>query len=221
MSDTLTKPAAPAIEKEHYFSLSFVLSRVLNSGVIMSIEKNDHELKGLEKAIAKLTKTRYVSLFNSFTGAVHGALWGQDIGYGSTARLNYASEQERKFTNWLGIQLTSDPHVEAAYSLIAVDAHNLHQLDQAVRDFAGLAPVFVLDFTGLGFGPVAAIASNDELVWKKAERLKIFGAFDLQTMWTQEESSPELQPAAQFNYRLSPLVAACIKISLLRRKPSS
>ncbi|WP_127530309.1 degT/DnrJ/EryC1/StrS aminotransferase [Paenibacillus kobensis] len=220
MGDTLTKPAAP-IEKEHYFSLSFVLTRVLNSGVIMSIEKNDHELKGLEKAIAKLTNTKYVSLFNSFTGAVHGAFWGQDIGYGSVARLEHASEQERKFAKWLGIQLSTDPHVKNAYSAITVDGHNLHRLEQEIRSSAALSPVLILDFTGLGFGPVAAVASNDELVWKKAERLKIFGAFDLQTMWTQEESAPELQPAVQFNYRLSPLVAACVKISFLRRNPSS
>ncbi|ANE46379.1 degT/DnrJ/EryC1/StrS aminotransferase family protein [Paenibacillus swuensis] len=220
MAETLLKPEA-AIEKEHYFSTSFVLSRVLNSGVIMSIEKNDHELKGLEKVIAKLTNTKYVSLFNSFTGAVHGALWGQDFDYGSTARLDQASEQERKFTKWLGVNLVSDPLAEQAYTLISVDGNNLHLLDQTVRASADLSPVFVLDFTGLGFGPVAAIAANDEQIWKKAERLKIFGAYDLQTMWTQEESAPELQPAIQFNYRLSPLVAACVKISLLRRKKSS
>ncbi|RUT35788.1 degT/DnrJ/EryC1/StrS aminotransferase [Paenibacillus zeisoli] len=220
MGDTITKPAAP-IEKEHYFSLSFVLSRVLNSGVIMSIEKNDQELKGLAKTIAKLTNTKYVSLFNSFTGAVHGAFWGQDIGYGMAARLEHASEQERKFAKWLGIQLSADSYSGIAYSKIVIDSHNLHRLEQEARSIGTQSPVLVLDFTGLGFGPVAAVASNDELIWKKAERLKIFGAFDLQTMWTQEESEPELQPAVQFNYRLSPLVAACIKISLLRRNSSS
>ncbi|MBW7475342.1 degT/DnrJ/EryC1/StrS aminotransferase [Paenibacillus oenotherae] len=219
MSETLTKPEA-VIGKEHYFSLSFVLSRVLNSGVIMSIEKNDHELKGLEKSIAKLTKTKYVSLFNSYTGAIHGALWGQDIRYGDSTRLDQPSDQERKFLHWLGIALASDSHLKQAYTSIEVNADNLERLNQLVLGASGRAPVLILDFTGLGFGPVAAIASNDEKIWKKAERLKIFGAFDLQTMWTQEESEPELQPAAQFNYRLSPLVAACVKISLLRRKPS-
>jgi hypothetical protein len=34
-------------------------------------------------------------------------------------------------------------------------------------------------------------------------------------MWTQEESEPNVRPMAQFNYRLSPLVAACVKMSLL------
>lgn len=220
MGETLTKPEA-VIEKEHYFSLSFVLSRVLNSGVIMSIEKNDHELKGLEKSIAKLTKKTYVSLFNSYTGAIHGALWGQDIGHQSSTRLEHPSEQEKKFLNWLGVTLVSQPHVKQAYVSIAVNGGNLHQLDQLVSEAGGRAPVLILDFTGLGFGPAAAIAANDEKVWKRAERLKIFGAFDLQTMWTQEESEPDLQPAAQFNYRLSPLVAACVKISLLRRNSSS
>ncbi|MBD3922258.1 degT/DnrJ/EryC1/StrS aminotransferase [Paenibacillus sp. PR3] len=216
MSGVLTKPE-DVIRKEDYFSLSFVLSRVLNSGVIMSIEKNDHELKGLEKSIAKLTGLKYVSLFNSFTGAIHGALWGQDLGYGSSARLDHPSEQENKFVQWLGVLTSSDPHVNAAYTSISVNWGNIDQLERLIAGAVGRAQVLVIDFTGLGFGPAASIAANDENIWKKAERLKIFGAFDLQTMWTQEESEPELQPAAQFNYRLSPLVAACVKIALLRR----
>ncbi|OBZ17150.1 degT/DnrJ/EryC1/StrS aminotransferase [Bacillus sp. FJAT-26390] len=218
MGETLTKPEA-ALQKENYFQLSFVLARVLNSGVIMSIEKNDHELKGLEKSIAKLTKTKYVSLFNSYTGAIHGALWGQDLGYDSAARLNHPSEQETKFVHWLGVSLSADPNVTLAYETIAVTWENLNRLNQIMLGISGRAPVVVLDFTGLGFGPAAAIAANNENIWKKAERLKIFGAFDLQTMWTQEESEPDLQPAAQFNYRLSPLVAACVKVALLRRNP--
>ncbi|MGO4697565.1 degT/DnrJ/EryC1/StrS aminotransferase [Paenibacillus sp. 2TAB26] len=219
MRETLTKPEA-VIQKENYFSLSFVLSRVLNSGVIMSIEKNDFELKGLEKGIAKLTNKKYVSLFNSYTGAIHGALWGQDLGYHTSTRLEHPSEQEKKFIHWLGITLISDPHVKQAYATVEINWENLHQLDQIIFKASDRAPVLVLDFTGLGFGPVAAIAVNDENIWKKAERLKIFGAFDLQTMWTQEESEPDLQPALQFNYRLSPLVAACVKLTLLRRNQS-
>lgn len=216
MSETLTRPET-VVQKEQYFSLSFVLSRVLNSGVIMSIEKNDLELKGLEKSVAKLTGTKYVSLFNSYTGAIHGALWGQDIRYKSSTRLIHPSDQERKFLQWLGISLVADQHVEVAYSSVSLSGSNLRDVDQLVQGVGGEAPVIILDFTDLGFGPVAAIATNDENIWKKAERLKIFGAFDLQTMWTQEESEPDLQPTAQFNYRLSPLVAACVKLTLLRR----
>jgi len=220
MGETLIKPKT-VIQKDHYFSLSFVLSRVLNSGVIMSIEKNDQELKGLEKSIAKLTGTRYVSLFNTYTGALHGALWGQDIVHGSVARLTHPSEQERSFLHWLGISLVQDPEVPHAYTTVGVNWDNLGELVTAINQARTASSVLVLDFTGLGFGPAAAIAANDELVWKKAERLKIFGAFDLQTMWTQEESEPELQPAVQFNYRLSPLVAACVKLTLLRRNNAS
>lgn len=216
MSGVLTKPE-DVIRKEDYFSLSFVLSRVLNSGVIMSIEKNDHELKGLEKSIAKLTGLKHVSLFNSFTGAVHGALWGQDLGYGSSARLDHPSDQESKFIHWLGLITSSDPNLNPDYTSISVNWGNIDQLERLIAGAVGRAQVLVIDYTGLGFGPAASIAANDESVWKKAERLKIFGAFDLQTMWTQEESEPELQPAVQFNYRLSPLVAACVKIALLRR----
>ncbi|MFC4101380.1 degT/DnrJ/EryC1/StrS aminotransferase [Paenibacillus xanthanilyticus] len=205
------------IEKEHLFSLSFVLSRVLTSGVIMSIEKNESELKGLEKSIAKLSGKRYVSLFNSYTGAVHAALWGQDLVHGSQARLAEPSEQERKFANWLGIAITQDSSAPLGFNRLAVSWDNLNDLERLLEPSGEQAAVQVFDFTPLGFGPAAAIATSSELAWKKAERLKIFGAFDLQTMWTQEESEPELQPAAQFNYRLSPLVAACVKLSLLRR----
>ncbi|MCZ8521677.1 MULTISPECIES: degT/DnrJ/EryC1/StrS aminotransferase [Paenibacillus] len=205
------------ISKEHFFSLSFVLSRVLTSGVIMSIEKNESELKGLEKSIGKLTNKKHVALFNSYTGAVHAALWGQDIVHGSATRIDQAGEQERKFLRWLGVELTEDASVPAGFERLPVSWDNLNDLESSVAALSGEAAVLVLDFTPLGFGPAAAIAASDPLIWKKAERLKIFGAFDLQTMWTQEESEPDLQPAVQFNYRLSPLVAACVKLSLLRR----
>src|SRR5690606_3670039 len=116
------------------FSISFVLSRVLHSGVIMSIEKNDHELKGLGKSIAKITGKTYVSLFNTFTGAIHGALWGQDLAYHSSARIEYPTEQERKFAHWLGIQLVSDPHLEPAYATISINWENLGRLNELVHE---------------------------------------------------------------------------------------
>ncbi|WP_426445883.1 degT/DnrJ/EryC1/StrS aminotransferase [Paenibacillus sp. S-38] len=205
------------ISKAHFFSLSFVLSRVLTSGVIMSIEKNESELKGLEKSIGKITGKKHVSLYNSYTGAVHAALWGQDIVHGSTTRIEQLSEGERRFIRWLGVELTDELAVPLGFERLAVGWDELNDLEARVTALSSSAPVLVLDFTPLGFGPAAAIAANEPLIWKKAERLKIFGAFDLQTMWTQEESEPDLQPAVQFNYRLSPLVAACVKLSLLRR----
>ena len=207
------------INKDNYFSLSFVLSRVLNSGVIMSIEKNENELKGLEKSISKITKSKHVALFNSYTGAVHGALWGQNIVHGSSTRLEEPSDQERKFLNWLGVNLSSDSGVKHGFTTISVNWENLNDLESLVssKTIDSKDHTLVLDFTDLGFGPCAALAVNDISVWKKAERLKIFGAFDLKTMWTQEESDSEIEPAIQFNYRLSPLVGACVKLTLLRR----
>lgn len=205
------------IKSDHYFSISFVLSRVLTSGVIMSIEKNERELKGLENSIKKLTRAKYVSLFNSYTGAVHAALWGQDIVYGSSVRLPQANDQEKKFLRWLGVELSSDQTKLPGFDRVSINWDNLNKIDELVLPKNNSSPVLVLNFTDLGFGPCAAIATNDMTIWKKAERLKIFGAFDLKTMWTQQESDPEFQPAIQFNYRLSPLVAACVKLSLLRR----
>ncbi|NEW06693.1 degT/DnrJ/EryC1/StrS aminotransferase [Paenibacillus sp. SYP-B3998] len=205
------------INKDHFFSLSFVLSRVLNTGVIMSIEKNENELKGLEKSISKITKAKYVSLFNSYTGAVHAALWGQDIGHGSSTRLDQASKQEQKFIHWLGVNVTSDSEVKLGFEKLSVNWDNLAHIEDWAKGKLQSTSVLVLDFTELGFGPCAAIALNEHDGWKKAERLKIFGAFDLKTMWTQEESELDIQPAIQFNYRLSPLVAGCVKLSLLKR----
>jgi len=205
------------IKRENYFAISFVLSRVLNSGVIMSIEKNENELKGLEKSISKLTKAKHVALFNSYTGAVHGALWGQNIVHGSSTRLEQASQQESKFLHWLGIELKDDLALELGFATISVDWENINDLEGLILSKINSSAALVLDFTALGYGPCAALAVNDSTIWKKAERLKIFGAFDLKTMWTQEESDADIQPAIQFNYRLSPLVGACVKLSLLRR----
>ncbi|MFP7487748.1 degT/DnrJ/EryC1/StrS aminotransferase [Priestia filamentosa] len=203
------------LTKDHYFSISFVLSRVLNTGVIMSIEKNENELKGLENTVKKILNKKYAVLFNSYTGAINGALWGQDIVHGEKAYLQEPSLQEEKFIKWLGIELVNNNIQENSFERIYIDWDNLKDIDTLVSSLNSDA--IIIDFTGLGFGPCAALATNDEFIWKKSERLKIFGAFDLKTMWTQEETELEVQPGVQFNYRLSPLVAGCVKLSVLRR----
>lgn len=200
------------MDKKKQFQISFVLSRVLNSGVIMSIEKNEKEINGLEKTLAKITKRSYVSIFNSYTGAIHGALQGYGIGYNDFANLPNSSEKEERFLNWLGVANTIDKNA-VIFDRISVNWNNINEFENDISNQSTL----ILDFTQLGFGPCAAIVTKEETVWKKAERLKIFGAFDLRTMWTQEESLPELQPGVQFNYRISPLVAACAKLSLIKR----
>ncbi|UOQ83484.1 degT/DnrJ/EryC1/StrS aminotransferase [Gracilibacillus salinarum] len=200
------------MDKSTRFQISFVLSRVLNSGIIMSIEKNEKEIKGLESAITKITKLPYVSTFNSYTGALHGALQGNDIGHGDSVTLSNTTDQEEKFIDWLGI---SNQYVieQDSFERFSVNWQNIGSFEEELQQPSTL----VLDFTELGFGPCALMATQDNRIWEKAERLKIFGAFDLRTMWTQEESHPDLQPGIQFNYRISPLVAACAKLSLLKR----
>ncbi|WP_322905756.1 degT/DnrJ/EryC1/StrS aminotransferase [Paenibacillus campi] len=209
-------PELPSkVSRKDYFSISFVLARVLNSGIIMSIEKNEKELKGLEATLSKLSRKTYVNLYNSFTGAIHGALWGQDIVYGSQTSLHAAAtEQERRFVDWLGIRTINGIH--HPYTVIEIDWNNLQQLDRLLQQHSQ-EHVIIVNFTGLSFGPVAALLTNDETLYKKSERLKIFGAFDLRTMWTQTEQELDIQPGVQFNYRLSPLVGACVKLALLRR----
>ncbi|MBU9723427.1 MULTISPECIES: degT/DnrJ/EryC1/StrS aminotransferase [Bacillaceae] len=200
------------MDKKKQFQISFVLSRVLNSGIIMSIEKNEKEINGLEKLVAQITKLSYVSVFNSYTGALHGALNGKDIVHGDFVTLSNTSENEQKFLNWLGVFNLNNNETDA-FDRISVSWDNISDFEKVLLNHSTV----VVDLTDLGFGPCAVVATDEKSVWEKSERLKIFGAFDLRTMWTQEESHPDIQPGIQFNYRVSPLVAACAKVSLIKR----
>ncbi|MFD3544442.1 degT/DnrJ/EryC1/StrS aminotransferase [Streptomyces sp. NPDC058655] len=192
------------------FDTATVLTRVLTSGVVMSIEKSDRELPGLERLLTKQTGRAKAVLLNSRTGAVHAALAGQGIGHGDTISLPGADAETTAFLNWLGITATGGG--PAAYDHLALDAGNADRLAELAA--GSTAPALVVDLTGLGFGPAAAVLTDDPGIWNRAERLKIFGAYDLRTMWTQEEADPGLVPGVQFNYRLSPLVAACARMAL-------
>jgi hypothetical protein len=186
---------------------TLVLARVLTSGVVMSIEKKDKELPALERALTRATGRTHAVLVNSRTAAVHAALAGQGIGHGGDVSAPALDRALQAFVGWLGVALRADAPVTFDY--VAVDA------DGTLPDLSGLgSPALVVDLTPLGFGPAAAMLTDDEPVWARAERLKIFGAHDLRTMWTQEEADPDLVPGVQFNYRLSPLVAACIRVTL-------
>lgn len=192
------------------FDTATVLTRVLTSGVVMSIEKSDRELPGLERLLTKQSGRAKAVLLNSRSAAVHAALAGQGIGHGDEISRSGLSGKDQAFLAWLGITVCEDG--PAAFDDIALDAENAHLLGESARGSA--APALVVDLTGLGFGPAAAVLTDDPAVWARAERLKIFGAYDLRTMWTQEEESADLVPGVQFNYRLSPLVAACVRMAL-------
>jgi dTDP-4-amino-4,6-dideoxygalactose transaminase len=195
------------------FDTATVLTRVLTSGVVMSIEKSDRELPGLERLLTKKTGRARAVLLNSRTGAIHAALAGQGIGHGDTVALPGADAPTEAFLNWLGVTVTADA-APAPYDFLALDGENADRLGELAA--AGTAPALVVDLTGLGFGPAAAVLTDDERIRDRAERLKIFGAHDLRTMWTQEEADASLVPGVQFNYRLSPLVAACARMALTR-----
>jgi hypothetical protein len=191
-----------------------VLTRVLTTGVVMSIEKNNKELPALERLLSKQIGLPFVSLVNSSTAGIHAALTGQGIGYGGKIVQPGLSKRQRAFINWLGISINETESESApAFAYFAVGRDNTSVLAEASRALPA-APATVLDLSGLGFGPAAAVLSEYEAIWAGAERLKIFGAFDLRTMWTQEESSKNPSRGVQFNYRLSPLVAACIRMAL-------
>jgi dTDP-4-amino-4,6-dideoxygalactose transaminase len=197
------------------FDVSMVLARVLTSGVVMSIEKSDRELPGLERLLTKQTRRAKAVVVNSRTAAVHAALVGLGIGHGDTITQPGLDELTLAFVSWLGVRV--QPDGPAAFETISLGPGNAGQLPQLAAEAAKTAaPALVVDLTDLGFGPAAAVLTDDETSWARGERLKIFGAHDLRTMWTQQESDPELAPGVQFNYRLSPLVAACVRMALTR-----
>ncbi|GAA1228476.1 DegT/DnrJ/EryC1/StrS family aminotransferase [Kitasatospora nipponensis] len=193
------------------FDTATVLTRVLTSGVVMSIEKSDRELPGLERLLTKQSGRSKAVLLNSRSAAVHAALAGQGIGHGDTISRPGLGERDRAFLAWLGVTVREDDGAPA-FDRIALEAANAHALGELAS--ASSAPALVVDLTGLGFGPAAAVLTDDPTLWARAERLKIFGAYDLRTMWTQQEDSADLVPGVQFNYRLSPLVAACVRMAL-------
>ncbi|WP_371580100.1 degT/DnrJ/EryC1/StrS aminotransferase [Streptomyces sp. NBC_01314] len=193
------------------FDTATVLTRVLTSGVVMSIEKSDRELPGLERLLTKKTRRSKAVLLNSRTGAIHAALAGQGIGHGDSVALAEPDAETAAFLAWLGVHVTAYDG-PAAYDHIALDPANADRLGELAA--GATAPALVVDLTGLGFGPAAAVLTDDPRLWARAERLKIFGAYDLRTMWTQEEADADLVPGVQFNYRLSPLVAACVRMAL-------
>ncbi|MFE7840255.1 degT/DnrJ/EryC1/StrS aminotransferase [Streptomyces sp. NPDC057474] len=193
------------------FDTATVLTRVLTSGVVMSIEKSDRELPGLERLLTKKTRRSKAVLLNSRTGAIHAALAGQGIGHGDSVALAEPDAETAAFLAWLGVNVTTYDG-PAAYDHIALDPANADRLGELAA--GATAPALVVDLSGLGFGPAAAVLTDDPRLWARAERLKIFGAYDLRTMWTQEEADADLVPGVQFNYRLSPLVAACVRMAL-------
>ncbi|MFF4378556.1 degT/DnrJ/EryC1/StrS aminotransferase [Kitasatospora sp. NPDC092039] len=192
------------------FDTATVLARVLTSGVVMSIEKSDRELPALERLLTKRTGRAKAVLLNSRTGALHAALAGQGIGHGDTVSLSEPDEATVAFLGWLGV--TVEGQAPAAFDFVSLTPENAGRLDELTA--GATAPALVVDLSGLGFGPAAAVLTDDERLWARAERLKIFGAYDLRTMWTQQEADAELVPGVQFNYRLSPLVAGCVRMAL-------
>jgi dTDP-4-amino-4,6-dideoxygalactose transaminase len=196
-----------------HFDTAVVLGRVLTSGVIMSIERNDRELPALERLLRQVGGRPRVTLVNSATAGLHSALAGQRLGHGDEVVAPALGEAHRRFLAWLGVRAREGG--TPAFAYLSVTPADVGRLGPLLATTAGV-PAVVLDLTGLGFGPAAAVLFDDEDAWRRAERLKIFGTFDLRTMWTQTEADDGVG-GVQFNYRLSPLVAACVRMALTTR----
>ncbi|MCT2592550.1 degT/DnrJ/EryC1/StrS aminotransferase [Streptomyces sp. N2-109] len=197
------------------YDTALVLSRVMTSGIVMSIEKNDKELPSLERLLTKCSGRLKAVLVNSRSAAVHAALTGQDIVHGDQAVLPAGlGDRTRAFVDWLGVEDAAGPGSTSAPAFDLLTLTPANAADFARSAAESTAPALVVDLTGLGFGPAGAVLTDDERIWARGERLKIFGAFDLRTMWTQQEAEAGMAPGVQFNYRLSPLVAACARMAL-------
>ena len=109
----------------------------------------------------------------------------------------------------------------AAFDEVTVRPGTAGSMAVALRGAGAPPRALVVDFSGLGFGPAAAMLTDDAMAWERAERLKIFGSYDLRTMWTQTAPDSGPVPGVQFNYRLSPLVAACVRLALTRASDAS
>jgi len=201
------------ISRENYFQVAFVLTRVLNTGVIMSIERNEQELKGLQKVLKRVSGRNFVNLYNSYTGAIHGAAVGNNLVYGEQIGVFDDDDSIHKFIRWLG--LIENANLEVPFVVVKMDWNQISTIEDIFTSYSD-AGTIIVDFTSLNFGPCAAVLTNDESVYNRGERLKIFGAFDLRTMWTQKDEYTDSESGVQFNYRLSPLVAACVKLAIIR-----
>jgi dTDP-4-amino-4,6-dideoxygalactose transaminase len=192
-----------------------VVSRILNSGVIMSIERNETELKGLERELKIFYQRNFCSLFNCTTGAIQAALMACGYGYGDSVLLNpeIAEKSIKKFINFLGISAESrvlgSDLLTPEISIFNIGKNNCSKQKDQV-----LSEIIIIDFAGFGYGTAAAVLLNDPKQYSVVDRLKIFGEQDLQTMRENKEANHNCEPSIQFNYRLSPLVAALIRAKL-------
>lgn len=125
------------------FDTATVLTRVLTSGVVMSIEKSDRELPGLERLLTKKTRRSKAVLLNSRTGAIHAALAGQGIGHGDSVALAEPDAETAAFLAWLGVHVTTYDG-PPAYDHIALDPANADRLGElaagATAPAAGRGP---------------------------------------------------------------------------------
>lgn len=191
-----------------------IMSRVINTGTIMSIEKNEKEILGLERNLTRYYDFAYCSLCNSFHAALHSALFAEGYRYGDkvTVKSDLVTQQLKQFFNYLGLRVFSAIYLEEGKI-----TPEIHMLSPGSRPERVPLSTAVIDFTQLGYGHAAAMLTDTAIKYAKADRLKIFGRQDLRTMWEGKESSPDALPTIQFNYRLSPLVAALIRNSLIER----
>ena len=188
-----------------------IINRILNTGTIMSIEKNEQELKGLTRELKSYFQYDYCALFNCFTGALQAGLLANGYSYGKKIKINqfYKNNQIINFIRYIGLEIEFADFPEEC--LLTKEIEMIDETNFIKNRNIHSA---IIDFTKYGYGPAAAFLTNDLEQFNIADRLKIFGEQDLKTMWEDKESNPLCLSTIQFNYRLSPLVAGLLRYAL-------
>ncbi|MFD6206475.1 hypothetical protein ACFWGK_34095, partial [Streptomyces rubiginosohelvolus] len=126
-----------------------------------------------------------------YTGALHASVISYSSGFGDVFKIPNPTKKEIQFLKWLGVRYSD---VSENLERIHFTFDNLNEINSnKIKKFETV----ILDFTELGFGPAAILITNNELVYEKAEKIKIFGSYDLRTMWTQERDDSHIEPVIQ------------------------
>ena len=191
------------------FHEALALLRMFSSGVVMSIEKNQRELIGLERLLQMQLGFPHVALFSSLQGAIHAGLIAKSYKHGDFVTVDpvWTNTPVANFLKYLGFTFVHQQN--------GLTQHIGPHMFLDINDWNGQSfkseATLILDLSSLGYGSAAAYLTRNALERKVAERLKIFGEHDLQIMW-EKKAIPLAGPATvQFNYRLSPVVAGLIR----------
>ncbi|MEV7419540.1 hypothetical protein [Streptomyces sp. NPDC089919] len=158
--------------------------------------------------LRRLLGRREAVLVNSRSAALHCALAGQGIGHGDRITQPGLPPRDAAFLRWLGVGMTYEDGPRT-FDLLAVDRTNAHLLGGRAGELG--APAAVVDLTGLGHGPAAAVLTDSAAARARAERLDLSACCGPCPV---ADRDPEAVPGVQFDHRLSARTAGAVLAAL-------